>query len=121
VTRLISASGRYVAYTHGAPMHAFVHDRATARTTDLGEADTVFLAANGRVAATHWSDRVLVRNLDTGRNARVDDPTFEGLHWTTTFLGGISGNGQIVPFVSATYDGVPAGQRRQTLFLRVGW
>ena len=74
----ISANGRRVAYTHGAPMHAFVHDRATARTTDLGEAHTVFLAANGRVAATHWSDRVLVRNLDTGRNARVDDPRSRG-------------------------------------------
>ena len=117
----ISADGRYVAYTHGAPMHAFVHDRATGRTTDLGEADTVRLAANGRVAATHWSDRVLVRNLVTGRNTRVDDPGIYGLHWTTGFLGGISGNGQIVPFVSSTYDGVPAGQRRQTLFLRVGW
>jgi Tol biopolymer transport system component len=117
----ISADGRYVAYTHGAPMHAFVHDRATGRTTDLGEADTVRLAANGRVAATHWSDRVFVRNLVTGRTARVDDPRIYGLHWTTDFLGGISGNGQVVPFVSSTYDGVPAGQRRQALFLRIGW
>jgi len=118
----ISADGRYVAYTWGAPMHAFVRDRATGRTTDLGEADTVRLAANGRVAATHWSDRVLVRNLVTGRSARVDDPGIYGLNWTTDFLGGISGNGQIVPFVSLTYDGVPAGHpRRQTLFLRNGW
>jgi WD40-like Beta Propeller Repeat len=117
----ISANGRFVASTHGAPMHAYVHDRATGRTTDLGEADTVSLAANGRVAATHWGDRVLVRNLSTGRTARVDDPRLEGLNWTTGFLGGISGDGQIVPFVCSTYDGVPAGQRRQTLFLRVGW
>jgi hypothetical protein len=118
----ISADGRYVGYTWGAPMHAFVRDRATGRTTDLGEADTVRLAANGRVAATHWSDRVLVRNLVTGRSACVDDPGIYGLDWTTDFLGGISGNGQIIPFVSLTYDGVPAGHpRRQTLFLRIGW
>jgi Tol biopolymer transport system component len=117
----ISANGRYVAYTWGAPMHAFVLDRATGHKTDLGEADMVSLAANGRVAATHWSDRVLVRNLSTGRTARVDDPRLEGLNWTTGFLGGISGDGQIVPFVCSTYDGVPAGERRQTLFLRVGW
>ena len=117
----ISSSGRYLAYTHGAPMHAFVHDRATGRTTDLGEADTVRLSANGRVAATHWSDRVLVRSLGTGRSARVDDPRHGGLHWTTSFVGGISANGQIIPFVSYTYDGVPVGERRQTLFLRIGW
>jgi WD40-like Beta Propeller Repeat len=117
----ISANGRFVAYTWGAPMHAFVRDRAGAGTVDLGEADTVRLSADGRVAATHWNDRVLVRNLVTGRSARVDDPAYAGLHWTTDFLGGISGNGQIIPFVSLTYDGVPAGQRRQTLFLRVGW
>jgi hypothetical protein len=55
-------------------------------------------------------------------SARVDDPGIYGLNWTTDFLGGISGNGQIVPFVSLTYDGVPAGHpRRQTLFLRNGW
>jgi hypothetical protein len=56
-----------------------------------------------------------------GRNARVDDPGIYGLHWTTSSIGGISANGQIIPFVSSTCDGVPAGQRRQTLFLRVGW
>jgi Tol biopolymer transport system component len=117
----ISADGRHVAYTTGAPMRAFVHDRATGRTTNLGEADTVRLAANGRVAATHWNDRVLARNLVTGRTARVDNPRIDGLTWTTDFLGGISGNGQIVPFVSSTDDGVPAGHRRQALFLRIGW
>lgn len=96
-------------------MHAFVHDRVTGRTTDLGEADIV------RLAATHWSNRVVVRNLVTGRTARVDDPRFGGLNWTCDFPGGISGTGQIVPFVWLTYDGVPAGQRRQALFLRIGW
>ncbi len=117
----LSADGRTLGYLSGTPLHAFVRDRATGRTTDLGEADGVQLSANGRVAATHWSDRVLVRNLVTGRSARVDDPRFGGLYWTTGFVGGISGDGRIIPFVSSTEHGVPAGRSRQTLFVRVGW
>jgi Tol biopolymer transport system component len=120
-TPSLSADGRTLAYLHGVPLHAFVRDRATGRTTDLGEADGVQLSANGRVVATHWSDRVVVRNLVTGRSARVDDPRFDGLYWRTSFVGGISGDGRIVPFVSATEHGEPVGESRQTLFLRVGW
>lgn len=120
-TPSLSADGRTLAYLHGTPLHAFVRDLGTGRTTDLGEADGVQLSANGRVAATHWSDRVVAHDLVTGRSARVDDPRFEGLYWRTGFVGGISGDGRIIPFVSVTEHGVPVGQSRQTLFLRVGW
>jgi hypothetical protein len=120
-TTSISGDGRHVAFLSGTPLHAYVLDRSSGRMLDLGEADDVRLSADGRVAATHWSDRVVVRNLVTGRSARVDDPRYDNLYWSASFVGGISGDGRIVPFVSTTEHGVPVGERRQTLFLRVGW
>ena len=62
-----------------------------------------------------------MRNLVTGRSARVDDPDFDGLDWRADFLGGLSGDGRMIPFVSSAYDGKSPGSRRQTLFLRTGW
>ena len=117
----ISADGRYLAYVAGVPIHAFVLDRSTRRTTDLGEAYTTRLSANGHVAATYWNEQVTVHDLDTGRTARADAPSIEGMAWTAASLGGLSGDGRIVPFVSLSYTGAPDGERWQRLFLRNGW
>jgi Tol biopolymer transport system component len=115
----LSADGRYMAGRHDG--NGIVRDLATGRVTDLGKADFVSLSADGRVAATLWNERVIVRDLVTGRTAQVDDPAFGGFAWRADFLGGISGDGRIIPFVSSAYVERPAGARRQALFLRVGW
>lgn len=117
----LSADGRRVAVTRGSPLRAHVVDLATGRDTDLGDADDVELSADGRVAVWHWNDRVTARNLATGRTARVDAPATGGRTWEAAFIGGISGDGRLVPYVATSSDGLPAGQRRQALFLRSGW
>jgi Tol biopolymer transport system component len=117
----ISADGRVVAYAWGAPRHAFVHDRVTRRTTDLGDADTARIVANGRVVFTYWNDRVVAHDLGAARSARVDPTTFDGMTWQASSLGASSADGRVVAFVSQSSDGLPTGQRRQALFVRSGW
>jgi Tol biopolymer transport system component len=117
----LSADARRVAFTRGSPLRAYVLDIGTGRETDLGDADDVELSADGRVAVWHWNDRVTARNLATGRSGRVDVPGTGGMTWEAAFIGPPSGDGRIVPYVATSSDGLPAGQRRQALFVRAGW